>query len=194
MIILPIVLGLLGFVQPCVVGMNSIFLGYLREEDSSARARELLKYTVVKTLFAALVGLGAAGVGAAVLGGASKNILRILLVLLGGIYIASRFKAMPVPNIMPKGNFSYGVLYGLGVPACAVPLLISLGLIAAFSGSIYSGVTLLSAFGLAISLPLLLIGISGRRSETMKQAARLTGVSPIFAGVTLILAGLLRVA
>ncbi len=188
---LPIVLGLLGFVQPCVVGVNSIFLGYLGQADSTTRVKELLKYAVVKTLFAVLVGAIAASFGAVVLSGASENIPRVLLVLLGGIYLASRFRAMPVPNIIPRGNFSHGVLYGLGVPACAVPLLLSLGIIAAFSGNFYQGIIMLADFGAAISLPLLPIGVSARRTEMMKKIAKLTGVSPVLAGTALILAGLL---
>lgn len=188
---LPIALGLLGFVQPCVVGVNSIFLGYLGQADSTTRAKELIKYVLVKTLFAMLVGAIAAGFGAIVLSGASGNIPRVLLVLLGGIYIASRFRAMPVPNIVPRGNFSHGVLFGLGVPACAVPLFLSLGIIAAFSGNIYQGVIMLADFGAAISLPLLLIGAFARRTEMMKKISRLTNVSPVFAGTALILAGLL---
>ncbi len=194
MIVLPVVLGLLGFVQPCVVGVNSIFLGYLREAGASTRTKELLKYVVVKTLFAALVGIAAAVIGSVVLVSASENILRALLILFGSIYIASRFRAMPVPNFVPRGNFSHGVLYGLGVPACAVPLLVSLGLMSAFSGNMYGGAVLLAAFGAAISLPLLFIGISGGRTEIMKRVAKLTGVSPVFAGAALILTGVLYVA
>lgn len=191
MILLPIILGLLGFIQPCVVGVNSIFLGYLRHVDASVRSRELIKYVVVKTLLAAAVGVVAALIGAALLGNVSREILGILLILFGGVYIAGRFRPMPVPNIVPRGNFSYGVLYGIGVPACALPLLVSLGLMAAFSGSVYKGVLLLAAFGASISLPLLLVGVSARRTDRMKQAASLTGVSPVFAGLALIIVGIM---
>ncbi len=39
-------LGLLGFIEPCSIGANGIFLGYLQKKDRSVRIRETVRFAL----------------------------------------------------------------------------------------------------------------------------------------------------
>ena len=56
-------LGLLGFVEPCSIGANGIFLGYLQEKDRNTRLRETVKFALVRSAVLGLFGLGIAFLG-----------------------------------------------------------------------------------------------------------------------------------
>ncbi|MDP9440159.1 MAG: hypothetical protein M3P49_15695, partial [Actinomycetota bacterium] len=56
-------LGLLGFVEPCSVGANGIFLSYLREKDRATRLRETVKFALGRSGVLGLFGLGIAFLG-----------------------------------------------------------------------------------------------------------------------------------
>src|SRR5215210_4460512 len=51
-------LGLLGFVEPCSVGANVIFLGHLREKERNARLRETAKFALSRSMLPRLFGSG----------------------------------------------------------------------------------------------------------------------------------------
>lgn len=56
-------LGLLGFIEPCSIGANGIFLGSLREKDRRTRLLETIKFTLTRSLTLALFRLGIALLG-----------------------------------------------------------------------------------------------------------------------------------
>jgi cytochrome c-type biogenesis protein len=62
LIVLPIAFGLLGFVEPCSIGANIIFPGYLQARDR-AKMLEAVKFTVTRALFLGLIGLAAGVLG-----------------------------------------------------------------------------------------------------------------------------------
>jgi len=67
-IFVPIAFGLLGFVEPCSIGANIIFLGYLDSRGSS-RTLEAVKFTITRALFLGLIGLAVGIVGQSLSGG-----------------------------------------------------------------------------------------------------------------------------
>ncbi len=62
MTLVPIAFGLLGFIEPCSIGANIIFLGYLQSRDSG-KIFEAVKFTVTRALFLGLIGLAAGVLG-----------------------------------------------------------------------------------------------------------------------------------
>ena len=59
-------LGLLGFVEPCSIGANMVFLGHLREKGRGARLRETTKFALVRSAVLGFFGLGIAFLGSSV--------------------------------------------------------------------------------------------------------------------------------
>ena len=59
----PIGLGLLGFVEPCSLGANAVFLSYVVPLSGWRRVAEALTFTVSRGVFLGLIGAvaGAAG-------------------------------------------------------------------------------------------------------------------------------------
>ncbi|MFQ5541894.1 MAG: hypothetical protein ACE5E2_03615, partial [Candidatus Binatia bacterium] len=60
--LVPIAFGLLGFVEPCSIGANIIFLGYLQAREK-AKVLEAVKFTITRALFLGLIGLVAGALG-----------------------------------------------------------------------------------------------------------------------------------
>jgi len=80
---LAIGLGLLGFVEPCSVGANMVFLGHLREKGRGERLRETAKFALGRSAVLGLFGLGIAFLGSSVFA-AQKG----FWLLLGLLYLA----------------------------------------------------------------------------------------------------------
>lgn len=88
-------LGILGFVEPCSVGTNVVFLGHLREKGRGERLRETAKFALVRSVVLGLFGLGIAIVGGSVFA-AQKGfwlLLGLLYLVLGmAMILNARFR------------------------------------------------------------------------------------------------------
>lgn len=189
-------LGLLGFVEPCSVGANGIFLGYLREKDRSTRLRETAKFALSRSVV-----LGLFGIGTALLGGFVFSAQKGLWLFLGLLYLAlgvaiilnarfrwGLFSRVSLGRLLPKrGNHSLGLgfLFGLSLPACAYPILLALLGGSAASGALWGFATLF-VFGLALSLPLVPLALSERTAKLLGHLTRLGGVAPYAIGIVLL--------
>ncbi len=88
-------LGLLGFVEPCSIGTNMVFLGHLREKGRGDRLWETAKFALVRSMV-----LGLFGLGIAILGGSVFAAQKGFWLLLGLLYLAlgvARHPERPVP-------------------------------------------------------------------------------------------------
>ena len=83
-------------------------------------------------------------------------------------------------------SLSLGVVFGLNLPACAVPLILALLGRSAASGVAW-GFASLFVFGLALSLPLLPLALSERAAKLLQRLTRLSGTTPYIIGTVLIL-------
>ncbi len=189
-------LGLLGFVEPCSVGANGLFLAYLREKDRAARLRETAKFALSRSAV-----LGLFGIGVALVGGLVFSAQKGLWLFLGLLYLAlglavildARFRLglfgrLRFDRLLPKRgdrSLGLGLLFGLNLPACAYPLMLALLGGSAASGALWGFATLF-VFGLALSLPLIPLAFSERATELLGRLARLGGVTPYVVGITLI--------
>ncbi len=189
-------LGLLGFVEPCSVGAHGIFLGYLREKGWAARLRETVKFVLVRS-----AALGIFGIGSALLGNLIFSAQKGFWLFLGLLYLAlglavildarfrwDLFSRLSPGRVLPRGkdrSLGLGLLFGLNLPACAYPLMLALLGQSAVSGAAW-GFAILFVFGLALSLPLVPLALSGRTAKLLGSLARFGKVAPYAIGITLL--------
>jgi cytochrome c-type biogenesis protein len=190
-------LGLLGFIEPCSLGANGIFLGYLREKDKGTRILETAKFTLSRSVVLGLFGLGIAFLGSFVFS-AQKGfwlLLGLLYLALGVVIILNArfrwglFGRISLGRLLPAHrdrSLGLGLLFGLNLPACAYPLMVALLGRSATSGAAW-GFTALFVFGLALSLPLVPLALSERTAKLFGHLTRLSGAAPYVIGIMLAL-------
>jgi cytochrome c-type biogenesis protein len=185
LVIVPLSFGLIGFIEPCVIGMNAIFLAYINPFSKRKRIIETTKFTVIRAVFLSALGVLAAFVAQKIfVFKQSYNIgLGIFFIILGAIYITSKFRPFPMPNIrLLKGRqsgVSLGVVFGLTIPACAMPLFLALISKSAVFGDVFLGAFSLFVFALGLSAPLLAMSYSDRANRWLKDIAKSVNIAPI---------------
>lgn len=201
-VVLPVGLGLLGFVEPCSLGSTFLFIKYLEGTGRIGQLVQLSVFAAVRSVF-----FGALGVLAVVLGGAFIPVQRAawiglgaLYVLIGVLYLTGGTRIIAVslgPRITAiPGRWrsaGLGVLFGLNVPACATPLLLTLFGMATAGGiagaALASGFVSLALFGLALSLPLVAAVIFAPTRRVLDWLATLSRRQPYWIGAVLIVLG-----
>ncbi len=189
-------LGLLGFVEPCSIGANGLFLGYLREKDRGTRLRETAKFALSRSAV-----LGLFGLGIAFLGGLIFPVQKGFWLFLGLLYLAlgltvilnARFRwglfgRFSPGRLLPQRkdrSLGLGLLLGLNLPACAYPLILALLGQGAASGALW-GFAALFVFGLALSVPLIPLALSERTAKLFGRLTRFSGATPYVIGVVLL--------
>ncbi len=189
-------LGLLGFVEPCSIGANGIFLGYLREKDRRTRLLETIKFALVRSAV-----LGLFGLGVAFLGGLIFTVQKGFWLFLGLLYLAlgvavilnARFRwglfgRLSPERLLPRRkdySWGLGLLFGINLPACAYPLILALLGRSTASGATW-GFAALFVFGLALSLPLVPLVVSERAAKLFGRLTRLSGATPYVVGAVLV--------
>ena len=194
---LAIGLGLLGFVEPCSIGANMVFLGLLREKGRGARLRETAKFALSRSVVLGLFGLGISFLGSSVFA-AQKGfwlLLGLLYLALGvAVILNARFRwglfgRISLRKLLPARedrSLGLGLLFGLSLPACAYPLMLALLGPGAASGPLL-GFAALFVFGLALSLPLVPLAFSERAAKLFGRLTRLGGATPYVIGVVFLL-------
>ena len=198
--LLPLGLGLLGFIEPCSIGTSLLFLQYLEGRPVRSRVLETLTFTATR---AALIGM--LGVIAVMLGSVFVAFQKTAWAVMGGVYIilglayltghVDRMKRSFGASLSrlsgAKGAGVLGLIFAFNIPACAGPLLIALlGSAAVTSGSnIARGFVMLALFGLALSLPIAIAVLSKHGRQVLERIGRLSGQVPKIIGVVFILLG-----
>jgi cytochrome c-type biogenesis protein len=189
-------LGLLGFIEPCSVGANGLFLGYLRQKDRRERLFETIRFALVRSAVLGLFGLVIAFLGSSVFA-AQKSFwlfLGLLYLVLGlGVILNARyrweiFSRISLERLLPKyenHSLGLGLLFGLNLPACAYPLMLALLGRSAASGA-GLGFAALFVFGVALSAPLVPLALSERTAKLFGRLTRISGVTPYVIGILLI--------
>ncbi len=203
LLILPVGLGLLGFVEPCSMGSNLLFTKYVEGKDRLAKLTQVAIFALTRALFVGLLGLSAVLLGTAFLG-FQKGIWTVLgsaYVVIGGMYLLGKagYLKRTVGLSLSRahgrrGSAGLGVLFGLNIPACAAPLIFLLLGTATTSGSIggtlTGGFTSLAVFGLALSLPLVLAVLYEPARQSLDRIAVLSVRLPKWTGGVFVLLGL----
>lgn len=198
LVLLPLGLGLVGFIEPCTVGSSLLFVKYLEGRPAAAKLMETGVFAVTRALF-----IGALGAAAALVGSAFLDAQRWFWMLLGGAYVllgllylaGQHWRLMRVigPKLTrarsTKGAASLGVIFGLNIPACAAPLLAALFAASLGTASVVQGFWVMAIFGLALSLPLVVAVLWGRARTWLDRLAALSNRIPFWTGVLFVLLG-----
>lgn len=201
LILLSIGLGLFGFVEPCSVGSNLLFIKYIEGRDRAAKVSQAVIFTLTRALFIGAMGAGAALFGAMFIelqkGGwlllGIAYILLGVLFLLGKGGLLSRSIGIGMERISGKqGSAVLGVFFGLNIPACAAPLIFALLGATALgtTPNVSKGFISLSLFGLALSLPLLVALVFAPMRRVLDRLAGLSVRMPFWTGILFVALGL----
>ena len=203
LLVLPVGLGLFGFIEPCSIGSSQSFIKYLEGKPGARKLSETMLFDLTRALF--IGGLGAVAVLA---GAAFTGFQRGAWIVLGAgyaaigiLYLAGRAGFL-MRTIGPRlaglngarGSVGLGLIFGLNIPACAAPLLlVLLGLAGAGGASgnaVLGGFVSLGVFGLALSLPLVAAAAVAPARRLIDRLAALSDRMPFWAGILLIALGL----
>lgn len=194
----PLALGLLGFVEPCSMGANFVFLACLRGRPFAEKLGHVVVFVLSRALFLGLLGAGVAWLGRSFAAGAYLYSagLGALYILLGSLALGVHFGAVALPvgdlgswlQKKPGLALPLGVAFGLSAPICAAPLFLALLGQAGLAG-VGRGFFSLFLFGLALSAPFLVIAASRRASDLLARLGRHSARAPLWAGVFLVLVG-----
>ena len=199
LVVLPLGLGLLGFIEPCSVGSSVPFLQYLEGRNASARTAQAVTFTLTRAVVIGLLGSLAAWIGTAFLSfqKAGWVLLGVLYVILGATYVAGKAGRL-ARGIGPSigwasngraGPIGLGVLFGLNIPARAAPLLVAAIGAAAGSAQIGRGFIALAIFGSALSLPIVFAVMWRPAQRYIERAASFSGRAPFWIGLILVAVG-----
>lgn len=202
-VLLPIGLGLFGFIEPCTIGSTLVFIKVMEGKPPSTKFWQVGIFTATRAIFIGVLGAVAVVVGTSFLGfqKAMWTGLGSLYVVLGLLLAAGRAGYL-MRSLGPslarigdmRGSAALGVLFGLNIPACSAPLLFALLGAAAASGvsgaTLASGFSSLALFGLALSLPLAVAVLFPAARRALDWLAGLSGRMPRWTGVVLIALGI----
>lgn len=203
LVLLPIGLGLFGFVEPCAIGAALLFIKTLEGAPARAKAAQVLAFTAARAAFTGLLGVLAVLIGSLFLGlqKAMWVVAGLLYAAIGALYLSGRIGLLmravgPRLAVLSsaRGALALGAALGLVIPACAAPLLLALLAAAAAGGA--GGVTLaqgfasLALFGFALSLPLVVAVLFERARRALDWLAALSRRIPFWTGLLFVALGL----
>ncbi len=200
-VILPFVFGLIGFVEPCSMGINIMFLSSIDRTSSRRRIKEIIIFMLVRALVLALLGLSVAFVGNRLFSFEQGFfvILALIYISVGLLMIFSKSLLSKLRNVrlahllgldFKEGALSrLDLIAGLTIPACAIPLITVLLGQTLFVGKILTGFTTLFIFGLALTVPLTIFSFFKRGIIWLGWIAERAKKFRVVGGVILILIG-----
>jgi cytochrome c-type biogenesis protein len=163
LILLPIALGLLGFIEPCTIGGHLLFLETQKSRSAAEKTNAVMIFIAARAGVAGLFGAFIAFVGQKLIGlqtgiwlifGAIYLTIGLAFILGRAGLVKQRINFAPMAWRQAKNPLVLGLAFGLNIPACAAPILFGLLGLAATTGTIMSGFWMMALFGLALSVPL----------------------------------------
>ncbi len=192
LLLLPIGLGLLGFIEPCTVGGHLLFIGSQIERSISERLNAVLAFVATRSLVSGLAGGLIAFLGQTIITAQTGIwlIFGVIYLVIGTAFLVGSarfvkrgFSLSPARWKRAQNPFVMGLAFGLNIPACAAPILFGLLGLAATTGTVATGFTMMFVFGLFLSSPLALFAAVPKLAtsldalgEKMKQMRWLIGV------------------
>ena len=197
-LLLPLGLGLLGFIEPCSIGTMLLFIKLIEEKSRSVKLAQTLAFATSRAIFTGLLGVGAALVGTAFLEFQRIGwlVMGLVYIAIGALYLTGRVGWM-MRSIGPrfahvsdtKKSAALGIFFGLNIPACAGPLLLTLLASTASGtsgGGLLWGFVSLALFGFALSLPLIVAVLFPAARRGLDWLAARSAKIPKWTGLLLI--------
>jgi cytochrome c-type biogenesis protein len=201
-IVLPFFFGLIGFAEPCSMGINMMFLSSIKETGSANRFKEIAIFMLVRASVLAVLGTSVSFLGGRLFSFQSGFflILAIFYICIGLLMIFSQSLLGRLRNIriahwlgldFREGAVKrLGLIAGFTIPACAIPLItVFLGQ-SILIGDIVSGFLALFVFGLALTVPLAVFSFFERGIVWLEWIAQRSGKLRVVGGVVLVLIGI----
>lgn len=200
--ILPLGLGLLGFVEPCSIGSSMVLVKVIEGQSAATRIAQVAVFALTRALLIGALGALVALIGTIfiALQKGAWLLLGLLYIAIGALYAVGRAGSL-MRSFGPglsrleglRGSIGLGLLFGLNIPACAAPLILALLSPTALGGpgrTVLTGFVSLSLFGLALSAPLVLAVLWEPGRRLLDRLAGLSVRVPTLIGVVLIGLGL----
>jgi cytochrome c-type biogenesis protein len=198
LVVVPVGLGLLGFVEPCTVGSSLLFVKYLEGKRAAEKLLETVVFAATRAVF-----IGGLGAAAGLVGSLLLGLQRGFWIFLGAIYLTlgliylARRQSFLMRVFGPRlarvgkarGAAALGVLFGLNIPACAAPLLAVVMGASLGAASVAQGFLMMALFGLALSVPLVVLVLSGRARRWLDRLAALSARVPFWIGIVFVVLG-----
>jgi cytochrome c-type biogenesis protein len=199
LVLLPVGLGLLGFIEPCSIGSTLIVVKQLEGKSAADKLVQITVFAATRAVFIGLLGVLAVLTGTAFLGFQRGAWLALGLIYasLGILYLSNGIGPFMVslgPSLADRrGSAALGILFGLNIPACAAPLLFALLAQAAAGGAagatMAKGFVSLALFGLALSLPLVVAVLFASARRALDWLVGLSRRLPFWTGLLLLALG-----
>lgn len=198
MVMLSAGLGLFGFIEPCSVASNLLFIKYLEGKSAAGKILETGLFAVTRAALIGLLGAVAALVGSAFV--ALQHwfwiALGLLYIGIGAFYVFGK-QGVLARAIGPRlqrvdqtrGAAALGLLFGLNIPACAAPLLAAVFAASVGTAVVAQGFTIMAVFGLALSPPLVVAVFWRPARGWLDRLAALSQRLPFWVGVLFIVLG-----
>lgn len=199
LILLPVGLGLLGFVEPCTIGSHMVFLSTQEQRRTDERAMALLAFVSTRVLVSGLFGAAIVFAGQRLIGvqtglwlvfGTAYLAIGLTFLLGRAGWLKHRIALSPTAWRRARNPALLGLAFGLNIPACAAPIVFALLGVAVSSGSVLSGFAMMALFGLALSAPLIPMAIHLGLASFMSRLAGWMAARPWIIGGVFVLLGL----
>ena len=200
LLLLPLGLGLLGFIEPCSIGASLLFLKSVEGNPPAVKVMQATVFTLTRALF-----IGTLGALAALIGTAFLGFQRFGYVLVGSHYVAlgivylsgnaGRLMRSFGPRLSRlstvRGSVAMAMFFGLNIPACSGPLLAAVLGAAAVGGAakVGQGFWMLALFGFALSLPLLVAVAFGPAQRIVERLGHYSKRAPLGIGALFVALG-----
>ena len=196
--LLPAILGLLGFIEPCTVGGHLLFLDTQNDRTALEKTWAVLTFVAIRSFVSGIFGALIALLGQTVITALTGIwlIFGMIYLIIGLAYIfgiASLIKRKinlaPTAWTRARNPFVLGVAFGLNIPACAAPILFGLLGLAATTGTILMGFLMMFSFGLFLSSPLVLFAVIPKFSMWLKTLSERIKHMRLLIGTIFVLLG-----
>lgn len=181
LLITAMLLGLLSFFEPCTIATHTLFAVRVHHDPLNKRVLALAQLMFSRMgLLSLLFGLAAAM-------GLSALSAEVAMMMLGGIglvYLVSRKVYLPVPHLeffrlMPHhSTWPQSLKLGLTLPACTLPLVMIVGMLAALTQQPLVAVLAGCLFALMFTLPTLWGSIRGMGAGARSFLGQSASFSP----------------
>lgn len=202
LIVLPFLFGLIGFIEPCSMGINMMFLSSIKQTNSANRFQEIAVFMLVRASVLAVLGTSASIIGSSLFSFQSGFffILAIFYICIGLLMVFSHSLLGKLRNIriahwlgldLKEGSVKrLGLIAGFTIPACAIPLITVLLGQSLLTGDIFSGFLTLFVFGLALTVPLAVFSFFERGILWLGWITQRSRKLRVVGGVVLVLIGI----
>ncbi len=199
LVLLPIGLGLLGFIEPCTIGGHLVFLETQNGRPGREKFYAVLTFIAARSLVAGLFGALIAFLGQTIISAQTGIwlIFGVIYLAIGLAFLISRAGLIKRRvNLAPetwrhtRNPFILGLAFGLNIPACAAPILFGLLGLAATTGNVVAGFAMMFLFGLFLSSPLALFAALPKLAEWLEILSEGAKRTRWLIGIVFILLGL----